>query len=796
MNRSLMSRPTSCKSLLAHIAAVVWLLVVGLAYLAPALAHGGQLGDYELLRAFGLGHTPGTPLHNVVSSDQIQEMIPWTDLNWVEVHAGHLPFWNPYTGLGLPLAFNLQSASFSLPTLISYLFPLSWAYTVTIVVKMLIAGTGALFFGRVMGLRVGPATFGATVFELSGSFTAWLGWPESGVFCWLGWVLGAALLNVRGRHGVRDVGLLAAFLALSAFGGQPESLAMTLGFAILFVAVLVVAGRRDLASGSAKLRCAGRLVVGAGAGLVLASPLLLPSLQVLRRSSHAGSVVNLAFASYYGLPILHHVYFGPVNYYETAAYVGIGALVFAVLAVVTRWRHAEVLALVAVAVGAVAVTFSQVAGTVLRSLPIANLIFWNRALIPLDFVLAVLAGVGLQALLSERSDPRIRWAFAGLAGLAALIVAALGLLTAATPLSGGGAVNDERANSLVFPVIQAGLGLVAATIVVVRPTATYARERSRTAMIIGAAGLVSVTEVLFLLSATPDLWSSWPNGFAPTSGDTSYEHLVGSARVGFGRCPSLQAQPNLGILVEANSAFGVAEFASYDPVVPTTYFEAWGRATGQPGVTGAGNFCPSITSAALARQFGVSYVLTPPAATVPFGMHQVATLDGEDLLHVPGSGLITVGPPSAAPGAPETVLANRSSDPNAITANVDLSHPSTVRFRVTNMPGWQASVDGHPLQLHTWDDTMLSANLGPGKHHLTLIYRPKAFDVGLLLSSICAMMLVMGVLVSRRSRHTKGGGEELCQVGQSTLVYVDTDEVPLVVLGGSADTSFTQSHRM
>jgi len=39
------------------------------------------------------------------------------------VHLGFLPLWNPYSGPGLPLAFNWQSASFGVPSLIGYLMP-------------------------------------------------------------------------------------------------------------------------------------------------------------------------------------------------------------------------------------------------------------------------------------------------------------------------------------------------------------------------------------------------------------------------------------------------------------------------------------------------------------------------------------------------------------------------------------------------------------------------------------------------------------------------------------------------
>ena len=67
-----------------------------------------------------------------------------------------------------------------------------------VVVRLVIAGTGALFLGRAMRLGTVAATFAATVFEPSGAFTGWLGWVMGDTLCWLGWVLAAAVLLVRG----------------------------------------------------------------------------------------------------------------------------------------------------------------------------------------------------------------------------------------------------------------------------------------------------------------------------------------------------------------------------------------------------------------------------------------------------------------------------------------------------------------------------------------------------------------------------------------------------------------------
>ena len=132
--------------------ALGWLVLIGLLYLLPALSHGVFIGTYDLLSKLGLSKQPGVIVHNGELWDQIDSMIPWTNLAWMQVHAGHLPLWNPFNGLGLPLAFNWQSAPFSLPSAVGYLVPLRYAYDVGIALTLIIAGSGAYVFGRVLGL--------------------------------------------------------------------------------------------------------------------------------------------------------------------------------------------------------------------------------------------------------------------------------------------------------------------------------------------------------------------------------------------------------------------------------------------------------------------------------------------------------------------------------------------------------------------------------------------------------------------------------------------------------------------
>ena len=168
--------------------------------MAPALAHGASLGPFDLLSRYGLSSRSGVVVHNSLSSDQIDAFIPWTNLAWTQVHHGHLPLWNPYSALGMPLAFNWQSAPFSVAAVVGYLFPVHLAYTAQVLVTLVIAGTGVYVLGRVLGLGVLGCTMAATVYELSGPFMGWLGWPVATVMSFAGWLFVAAILVVRGER--------------------------------------------------------------------------------------------------------------------------------------------------------------------------------------------------------------------------------------------------------------------------------------------------------------------------------------------------------------------------------------------------------------------------------------------------------------------------------------------------------------------------------------------------------------------------------------------------------------------
>ena len=391
----------------------------GVLVLVPALVHGTSLGPYDILQNSGLNKTPRVEVHNPTLLDQIRLFIPWTSLVWTQVHQGHLPLWNPYSALGMPLAFNWESAPLSLPVLIGYLFPVRLAYTAQLVVTVVTAGTGIYVLGKVLRLGTLGCTTAAVVFALSGPFIGYLGWPLSSVMSWGGWLFAAVVLILRGEKRAPAIVLLAAVTAFAIYAGDPEGvLLLALSAAVFALAILLF--RVPALGGSGPiLRPATDLGLSVLAGAALAAPLLLPGLQLAKGSNRtyvgpnllpkglpSTELVHLVFQGFDGLPLLHSQWFGLSAYEASCVYVGVIVLVLAALALVLRWRRPEVrsFALVAVVMGLL--VFVPPLVSVLDN-SVAR-IYWIFAMTPMVLAIAVLSGVGMDILVRSHRERSVR----------------------------------------------------------------------------------------------------------------------------------------------------------------------------------------------------------------------------------------------------------------------------------------------------------------------------------------------------------------------------------------------------
>jgi hypothetical protein len=749
---------------------LAWTVLAAVVVMAPVLRPGVSLGSFDLLSRIGLTHHAGVAVHNEFPADQILYFVPLTSLAWHQVHMGQLPLWNPYNVLGMPLAFSWQSGVFSVPLLLSYLAPVHYAYTVIVLSKLIIAGTGAYTLCRVVGLGPLSAALGGTVFELSGPMINYSGWAMTGVTCWSGWIFAAAILLVRGRHRLRDTILLALFVALAIYGGHPESVVVVgVSLAVFLAVYLVVRARHGTGQWR---RSVIDLGVAGACGLGLAAPLILPGLQVVQASGRAAASGGGAYSFGHLSDVL--VGIPGTDFRVPPPYLGVLAIVLAVVGVRMFWRRAAFLGLAAVAVVALVLTYQSPIYTAIQAAPVIGKVTWNRDVMLLALAVAVLAAGGVEAIMRSEMPATVRkWTLGGL-GAAAVAVGVVALAVGLGAQHTGGAEVSRLA--------WAGAEVVAGVAVVLasglgKPSARHSSGTApRAGRMVAGVFLAAQSALLVVLGVSS--WSISSSYFSPTPAVTSLQHAVGSSLVAMGTTNQSQGPcrprpfsppyaTEVGIRPNANIDYGVREFAVYEPVLPTTYYASWTAASGEQlksSLKRVGLFCPEVTTATEARVYGVSYVLVPAHQRGPKGAVRDGSVGGEELFRIPGSAPATVSPlpgpgrslADDAPGTPVTVT-----HPSAASWRVVTSAPAPqeLRLRLTALPGWHATIDGHGLALARWaNGAMLEARVPAGRHVVELRYWPELFTVGIAAAAVVVVGIAtacIAVAWSRRRRQVR-----------------------------------------
>jgi hypothetical protein len=745
---------------------LAWTVLAVVAVMAPLLRPGVFLGSYDLLSRIGLTHRAGVAVHSQFPADQVLYFLPLTNLAWHQVHQGHLPLWNPDNVLGVPLAFSWQPAVFSVPVLLSYLVPVHYAYTVIVLAKLVIAGTGVYALCRVLGLGPLAAAFGGTVFELSGPMVHYSGWAMTGVTCWAGWILSAVVLVVRGRHRRRDGALLALAVAAAVYGGHPESLVVLAVSLAVFVAVSLAV--RSRTPGAPLRRPTLDLALAGACGLGLGAPLLLPGLQVVQVSGRAGASGGAAYGPLHLSDLLTGLQ--GTDFRVPSPYVGVVAVVLAVVGVRLLWRRAELLALAGVALVGVVLTFRSPLYSVIQGAPGLGQVTWNRDVMLLALALAVLGAAGLDAVVGGLHPVELRrWTLGAFAG-AGVVVAAVCLAVGvgAQHTSGGGA--------------RARLAWAAAEVVAGASLVAWAGAGRRVAggdraRRWAAGGLVGLQSVVLVLSGV-SFWCISTTAFSPTPAVRALQRAVGSSVVGIDTCeprpfgaPYSPGSTEVGIRPNANLAYGVHEFAVYEPALLASYFASWTAASGEQvrnSLRRVGLFCPQITTVAEARLYGVSYLLLPRHSAGPVGARRDGSVGDEELFRVPGAAPATLSPAPARGGAlpadaPGTPVAVDHPGPAAWRVVTAAATTQVLRLRVSASPGWSATIDGRPLPLGRWaSGLMLEAAVPPGHHVVELHYWPASFSAGIGLAAAIAVGFALGslALAARARRGARGGGDD------------------------------------
>jgi hypothetical protein len=181
----------------------------------------------------------------------------------------HVPWWNPFEGLGTPLAGEMQSAAlFPLVLLLALPGGLVWFH----ITLELIAGVSTYFLARRLGAPAIVGAVGGALFALNGTY-AWIGNSVLNPVAFLPMlVLGVEMIISSAPHRRQYGWYVAALaLALSLYAGFPEVAYLDALFAGVWALVRLPSVERGT-----RIRTLRRLLYGAVAGTALALPILVP----------------------------------------------------------------------------------------------------------------------------------------------------------------------------------------------------------------------------------------------------------------------------------------------------------------------------------------------------------------------------------------------------------------------------------------------------------------------------------------------------------------------------------------
>lgn len=265
--------------------AAFWLVLVVLAANGIALFTGYV--TTPLYAVSGLEMIVGPGLLNASPSwiDPAVGMITQPDgflaaQDWLH---GQVPWWDSYAGVGMPLAAEMQSGAFFLPFVFLHLLPSGWL--LNRVVLQFLSSLFSFALLKKLGLA-GPAAYaGALIYGLSSPFFMTPHVVSPLPFLPL-LVLGIETSFGAAREGKRlGWSLIVIALAYSVYAGFPETAffnGMLAGCWALWRLFCLKLG--------AWWRYGAKLAVGAGIGLALTLPLVVPFLEYLKLSalgSHA-----------------------------------------------------------------------------------------------------------------------------------------------------------------------------------------------------------------------------------------------------------------------------------------------------------------------------------------------------------------------------------------------------------------------------------------------------------------------------------------------------------------------------
>jgi hypothetical protein len=517
-------------------------------------------------------------------------------------------------------------------------------------------------------------------------------------------------------------------------------------------------------------------------------------------------LISLAAPDFYGNP-LRDEYWGYGSYWEEAAFAGILALVLAALAVAWWWRARRrapeeglpddyparrsvpfwaLLALISLLLALgnhtplYPLLFRYVPGFGLFQAP-------ARMMIGYALGVAVLAGIGAEwaagpGLGSARQGRRSLLLVAGLGIAAAGLVVRLAMPGSPAPfgpslLRLGGTLALAAGLLVARFRVRAGVWQALAVLLLAAD------------LLVFGWGTVPGTDpaVYRERPATAALLAAQPPGrlaVAYPYAQEVYDRYV--SRRSFGSRDPADLRGLLDSLIPNLSAsYGLSSLGNYDPLLVGPYADLWQRASGSSDVPVDPMQAQRVWDLAAVR-----YVIDDDSTSPALSLLSASPAPGPrvyrndsalpEALVVPQARVIEnaaarlseLFDPSFNPR--QTVLLSRAppagtladaesgstaeepradvvrDGPNRVTVHTTAPYPGILVLNDTNYPGWQAAVDGRPVEILTANHAFRGVAVPAGQHTATFSYEPLSFRVGAWIS-MAAVLALLAVLAAARA---------------------------------------------
>ncbi|HVA23319.1 MAG TPA: oligosaccharide flippase family protein [Chloroflexota bacterium] len=730
--------------------------------------------------------------HNSLISDSILENYGWKRFLLDSLRQRQLPLWDPNILGGTPFLAPGQ-ASVLYPFVVLWLIlPLAYAYGWFAALHLFFAGAGAYAFLRVSGGSRTAGVVAGLTYMFSARLVTSILWPQMmGAIVYLPLLLLFVELTVRqARHRWPVLPAVAGALVLgvSILAGHIEASVYVMAAMGLYALGRIVATvplpprreRLDEGPWRASVSCLALVVLGAG----LAAVQLLPFYEVGSLNFRSGTVsyrdvagfalklpqlLTFLMPDFYGNPVIHSApYWGPKDYVEQAAYVGVLPLLLVaatLLMLLSRLRRRRLLS--RAGEGIVASLWAVIVVSLLLAFgtPLYRVIFFLlpgfnqihspfRWLIPYTAAMALLAGFGFDYVRERLGTARLVFGAAALAALAGLAI----WLKLVLPHIPAGERALEVRNYALFLV----LAILAAAI-------CWTGRRAFGFLAIGLVALdLGYTGIDFNTAADPSLLNTTPALVAFLQQDHSLFRVSAYA----------------GDVMKANGNAlytGIQDARGYDSVIIGRYARL--NELLEPQDQLQFNRIkpidrPEALKSPLLNLLNIKYVITPqpiqdpqfekvysgpdgqvyrnrdvlPRAFVVPRVRVEATpqaqldaLKAVDLAHV---AVVDRPLPAQAPGS-LTLPSLATAGEGRITAysgrkiTIQASGPGLLVLTDNNFPGWKATVDGQPVDVLTADYTFRGVALAAGQHTVEFNFAPASLLVGGLVSALSLALIVV-----------------------------------------------------